>query len=220
MSGELQLVNNDWWRKIVDKSHLESALSSNKIILLFEILKECERVGDKCVISSGFVEVLNVVEYFMQQINQQKHGSGKFGLEDFRGPWKKNEDYFRLDGNTPKERRHSMITRFNDAKNTRTKVFLISAKAGGLGINLFGANRLILLDTSWNPSTDRNFRSENLLFLKFSIVSNIHRAKHFPNLSYGSDETLLHLSIALNGHYGRENLFPFCHQTGNELSCR
>lgn len=154
-SGELQLVDNDWWRKVINKNQLQNASSSHKMIILFEILKECQRVGDKCVIFSGFVEVLNVVEFFMQQVDQRKKNDN--GLETFVGPWKKNEDYYRLDGSTPKDRRHSMITKFNDVNNTRTKVFLISAQAGGQGVNLFGANRLILLDTSWNPSKDRKF---------------------------------------------------------------
>lgn len=48
-----------------------------------------------------------------------------------------------------------MIQSFNDPTNERVKCFLISAKAGGQGINLVGANRVILLDTSWNPSNDQ-----------------------------------------------------------------
>ncbi|KAG4067204.1 hypothetical protein HA402_000195 [Bradysia odoriphaga] len=151
-SGALQMVDNDWWRKAIDKKQLENASSSHKMIILFEILNECKRVGDKCVIFSSFVEVLNVVEYFMQQIDQH---NGEAGLENFVGPWRKNEDYYRLDGSTPKDRRPSMINNFNDENNKRTKVLLISTEAGGQGINLFGANRLILLDTSWNPSKDQ-----------------------------------------------------------------
>lgn len=34
------------------------------------------------------------------------------------------------------------------------QVLLLSAKAGGAGLNLVGANRLILFDTDWNPATD------------------------------------------------------------------
>lgn len=150
--GALQMVANDWWRKIIDKQQLENAASSHKMIILFEILNECKRVGDKCVIFSTYVEVLNVVEYFMQQIDQR---NGKAGLDSFVGPWRKNEDYYRLDGSTKKKQRHAMINKFNDVNNKRTKLMLISAKAGGVGINLFGANRLILLDTDWNPSVDR-----------------------------------------------------------------
>ncbi len=167
-SGALQLVDNDWWRKVIDKTQLESAASSHKMILLFEILQECQRVGDKCVIFSIFVEVLNVVEYFMQQIDQN---NGKADLEMFVGPWKKNEDYYRLDGSTPKERRHTMITNFNDVNNKRVRVILISAKAGGQGVNLFGANRLILLDTSWNPSNDRKFLCQFFIFITKIVAS-------------------------------------------------
>lgn len=79
-------------------------------------------------------------------------------MEHFRGPWKIGKDYYRLDGKTPKSIRHEMITHFNDPTKEQTRVFLISAKAGGQGINLTGANRVVLLDTSWNPSNDRKFR--------------------------------------------------------------
>lgn len=77
------------------------------------------------------------------------------GLDNFHGPWIRNSDYYRLDGKTSKSIRHAMIQSFNDPTNERVKCFLISAKAGGQGINLVGANRVILLDTSWNPSNDQ-----------------------------------------------------------------
>lgn len=91
----------------------------------------------------------------MQEIHKQGPLAQKYGLSNFQGPWVMGHDYYRLDGKTPKSIRHSMITNFNKPSNTRTRCFLISAKAGGQGINLIGANRVILLDTSWNPSNDQ-----------------------------------------------------------------
>lgn len=91
----------------------------------------------------------------MQQIHSNSEFAHEWGLDRYRGPWILGQDYYRLDGKTPKSIRHTMITKFNNPNNTRTRCFLISAKAGGQGINLIGANRVILLDTSWNPSNDQ-----------------------------------------------------------------
>lgn len=153
-TGEMS-VTNAWWRPHLKEEDLGTIMPSNKMKILFEILNQCRLNKEKCLIFSAFVAVLDVVEYFMHQIHDQKEGATKPGLETFRGPWEFGKDYYRLDGKTAKNQRHSMITNFNDPKNVRTRVFLISAKAGGQGINLIGANRVVLLDTSWNPSNDR-----------------------------------------------------------------
>ncbi|KAG4080668.1 hypothetical protein HA402_013198 [Bradysia odoriphaga] len=150
-------VENDWWRQFIEPMDLRSLLPSNKLRILFEILKLCEQNREKCLIFSAFVAVLDVVEFFMQQIhNKVSFNDGSdLGIENFHGPWEKNHDYYRLDGKTSKALRHAMIRNFNNPGNERVKCFLISAKAGGQGINLVGANRVILLDTSWNPSNDQ-----------------------------------------------------------------
>ncbi|XP_029720005.2 transcriptional regulator ATRX-like [Aedes albopictus] len=150
-------ITNIWWKQIISKDDLESLYPSNKMILLFEILRMCQEKGEKCLIFSGFVMVLNMVEYFMKMIDEQSKNpkAHLHGLSRFRGPWRPGMDYYRLDGGTSKSIRHEMINKFNDPKNRVTRVFLISTKAGGQGINLVGANRVVILDTSWNPAVDQ-----------------------------------------------------------------
>ena len=69
-------------------------------------------------------------------------------------------DYLYLDGQTPVAKRQSMVDSFQRGEH---KIFLISLKAGGLGLNLTGANYVIHLDPWWNPAieqqaTDRAYR--------------------------------------------------------------
>ena len=67
----------------------------------------------------------------------------------------KNVRTFRLDGSTSLEERRKMIDEFQDPKNVEIPmVFLLSIKAGCLGINLTAATRVILYDVSWNPCHD------------------------------------------------------------------
>ena len=58
--------------------------------------------------------------------------------------------YYRLDGTTELDEREEFITDFTSGKSKRT-VFLISTRAGGLGLNLMTANHVILYDSDWNP---------------------------------------------------------------------
>ncbi|WRT64040.1 uncharacterized protein IL334_000967 [Kwoniella shivajii] len=67
----------------------------------------------------------------------------------------KKYPFLRLDGSTPQKQRQDLVDSFNrDTKRHDSFVFLLSAKAGGVGLNLIGASRLFLFDSDWNPSTD------------------------------------------------------------------
>ncbi|PHH73619.1 hypothetical protein CDD83_4695 [Cordyceps sp. RAO-2017] len=60
----------------------------------------------------------------------------------------------RLDGTMNVSKRQKLVDRFNEP-NGEEFVFLLSSKAGGCGINLIGANRLVLFDPDWNPAADQ-----------------------------------------------------------------
>ena len=59
--------------------------------------------------------------------------------------------YLRLDGTTPVASRQKLIREFNEGDHF---VFILTTKVGGLGVNLTGANRVVIFDPDWNPSTD------------------------------------------------------------------
>jgi len=66
----------------------------------------------------------------------------------------KSYPVIRLDGSVSIKKRQEMVLQFNDLKQNEF-VFLLSSKAGGCGLNLIGANRLVLFDPDWNPATDK-----------------------------------------------------------------
>merc|ERR550532_418098 len=60
----------------------------------------------------------------------------------------------RLDGSTSISKRMKLVEDFNNPDNPKAFVFLLSSKAGGCGLNLIGANRLVMYDPDWNPAND------------------------------------------------------------------
>lgn len=62
-------------------------------------------------------------------------------------------NYARLDGGTSFEERSEVLNEFV-RPGTSLQIFLISTRAGGLGLNLFTANHVIIYDSDWNPQMD------------------------------------------------------------------
>ncbi|OON20661.1 protein, SNF2 family, partial [Opisthorchis viverrini] len=61
--------------------------------------------------------------------------------------------YVRLDGTMTIKKRAKIVERFNDP-TSQEFIFMLSSKAGGCGLNLIGANRLVMFDPDWNPAND------------------------------------------------------------------
>lgn len=79
------------------------------------------------------------------------------------------KQYCRLDGSTPHEDRHRQIDEYN-APDSEKFVFMLSTRAGGLGINLATADVVVLFDSDWNPQMDLQAMVDLFfIFFKFFI---------------------------------------------------
>ncbi|KAK0567835.1 helicase [Tilletia horrida] len=108
---------------------------SGKLTALMRILKHVyEKTGDKVVLVSNFTTTLDILEGVLR---------------------KERYSFCRLDGKTKQKDRMDIVNDFNRQSASKSFAFLLSAKSGGVGLNLIGANRLILLDSDWNPSSDK-----------------------------------------------------------------
>ena len=67
--------------------------------------------------------------------------------------WQRGLDYLRFDGTVDADERDTMISHFHQS-SLKLRLFLISTRAGGQGLNLAAASRVIVFDASWNPSID------------------------------------------------------------------
>ncbi|PGH71029.1 helicase SNF [Bacillus thuringiensis] len=105
--------------------------SSAKFEQLLEILEECRSTGKRILIFSQFTKMLSIIG---RELNRQAI------------------PYFYLDGSTPAQDRVELCDRFNEGEGD---LFLISLKAGGTGLNLTGADTVILYDLWWNPAVEQ-----------------------------------------------------------------
>ena len=113
---------------------------SSKLTQCIEIVQDAIEAGHKILIFSGYTSMFEIIE------TQLKN---------------RGIAYFKLTGNTKVDERITLVDEFNT--NPNIKVFLISLKAGGTGLNLTGADMVIHYDPWWNQSaenqaTDRAYR--------------------------------------------------------------
>ena len=113
---------------------------SSKLVQCIEIVEDAIQAGHKILLFSGYTSMFEIIEKELKE---------------------RNIKYFKLTGSTKVDERISLVDEFNT--NPDIKVFLISLKAGGTGLNLTGADMVIHYDPWWNQSaenqaTDRTYR--------------------------------------------------------------
>ena len=114
---------------------------SGKLTLLLEIIQQCKEQGVKLLVFSQSMNSLDKIQEFIAIHNSECKKSMESIL------------FLRLDGSTSQKERHSLVNRFNQSGGLET-LFLISTKAGGVGLNLIAASRVVIFDSSWNPASD------------------------------------------------------------------
>ncbi|KAK4505189.1 hypothetical protein PRZ48_003152 [Zasmidium cellare] len=108
--------------------------ASGKLQVLDSLLHQINSTTDeKVVLVSNYTQTLDVLAKLLTSL-------------DYR--------FIRLDGSVAQNKRQDLVDRFNRSPKSNSFVFLLSTKAGGSGLNLIGASRLILFDSDWNPAND------------------------------------------------------------------
>lgn len=104
---------------------------SGKMKVVAEVLNAWKEQGHRVLLFAQTTQMLDILENFLV--------SGGY-------------NYRRMDGMTPVKQRMALIDEFNNTEDVF--IFILTTKVGGLGTNLTGANRVIIYDPDWNPSTD------------------------------------------------------------------
>ncbi|CAH1164078.1 unnamed protein product [Phaedon cochleariae] len=108
---------------------------SGKMVVVSALLKIWKKQGHRVLLFTQGRAMIVVFQQFLDQ-----HGY----------------KYLKMDGSTSIRSRQSLIDKFN--QDSSFDVFLLTTRVGGLGVNLTGANRVIIYDPDWNPATDTQAR--------------------------------------------------------------
>lgn len=105
---------------------------SGKMQVVKTLLQMWKRFGHKTLLFCQGTQMLDILETFVLRQG--------------------DIHYLRMDGKTAIKDRQTLVDQFNN--DPQLDLFLLTTKVGGLGVNLTGANRVIIFDPDWNPSTD------------------------------------------------------------------
>ena len=137
----LKQVCNHPAHYLMDGSSLHNR--SGKLDLLGEMIEEALEEGDRCLVFTQFKEMGALLKTHVEELI----GQGVLFLH----------------GSVPQKERDTMVADFQESRPDGPRVFVLSLKAGGTGLNLTAANRVFHFDRWWNPAvedqaTDRAFR--------------------------------------------------------------
>ncbi|KAK2648783.1 hypothetical protein Ddye_016272 [Dipteronia dyeriana] len=108
---------------------------SGKMKVIAQVLKVWKEQGHRVLLFAQTQQMLDILESFLIAAGYE---------------------YRRMDGLTPVKQRMALIDEFNNTSDVY--IFILTTKVGGLGTNLTGANKVIIFDPDWNPSTDMQAR--------------------------------------------------------------
>ncbi|XP_062286135.1 DNA excision repair protein ERCC-6 [Scomber scombrus] len=121
--------------QLTEEEHFGYWKRSGKLMVVESLLRLWFKQGHRVLLFTQSRQMLHILEVFMRE---------------------NNYTYLKMDGTTTIASRQPLIARYNEDKSIF--IFLLTTKVGGLGVNLTGANRVIIYDPDWNPSTDTQAR--------------------------------------------------------------
>ncbi|XP_025837406.1 chromatin-remodeling ATPase INO80 [Agrilus planipennis] len=126
------LKSTNGWSNILIPDKETLVTDSGKLSVLDSLLKRLKEEGHRVLIYSQMTKMIDLLEEYM---------------------WHRHHKYMRLDGSSKISERRDMVADFQARADIF--VFLLSTRAGGLGINLTAADTVIFYDSDWNPTVDQ-----------------------------------------------------------------
>ncbi|XP_018011987.1 chromatin-remodeling ATPase INO80 [Hyalella azteca] len=121
----------DWNHVIIPDKH-SLMMDAGKLFVLDSLLSRMKAAGNRVLIYSQMTKMINLLEDYMRH---------------------RQHKYMRLDGSSKISERRDMVADFQSKSDIF--VFLLSTRAGGVGINLTAADTVIFYDSDWNPTVDQ-----------------------------------------------------------------
>lgn len=181
-SGELDGKTPEEQHDILNKHGY--VMTSGKMVLLDKLLPKLRTEGHKVLIFSQFVKMLDLISDYCE-------------FRDYR--------YERLDGRVRGNERQKAIDRFETEKDSF--MFLLSTRAGGVGINLTAADICIIFDSDWNPQNDvqAQARCHRIGQTKDVRIYRLVTSRSFEQEMFDRASKKLGLEQAILGTFGQDN---------------